>query len=184
MGRLIESRDGFSLMELVLVGGMLTILLAIAIPSIGTSNRQRVNTAASEVRDVLQTARLRSVAANRSLQVRFNCPARGQYRIVEAGTWADSGRCDPTLYPYPAPADAAYQTPPKPRYDGPVKMIHPNLTLNAAEPGLVIQFFPDGRAMKVVSGTTQMIASVPITVSADAYQKTISVNGLGKVLTQ
>lgn len=181
-----RSHDGFSLIELMMVAGLLTVLMAIAIPSIGMGNRTRVNNAASELREVLQTARLRSVAVNRPLQVRLNCPAANQYRIVEAGAWADSGRCDPTAYPYPPPADAAYRTPPKPRYDGPIKLVHPNLTLNSAEPSLVIQFSPDGRAAKVVGGVPQFIGTdpVPIRVSADAYQKTIGVNGLGKVLTQ
>lgn len=182
-----SSRGGFSLIELILVASVMVVLMAIAIPQFIVNDRVRVNNAAREVREALQTARLRSVAVNRALQVRFNCPATGQYRIVEAGTWSEGGRCDPAVYPYPAPADAAYLTPPKPRFDGPLQRVHDHVALNSAEPGLVVQFSPDGRAMKVVSGVTEAISSsvtLPVTVSANGYQKTITINGLGKVLTQ
>jgi prepilin-type N-terminal cleavage/methylation domain-containing protein len=181
----IQSPRGFSLVELLAVVSLFAILSALAIPAIGVGNRVRVNNAASEVRGVLQTARLRSVAVNRPLQVRFNCPATGQYRIVEAGAmWGDSGRCDPATYKFPAPADAAYRTPPLPRYDGPVQMVNSRVALSGDDPTLVLEFSPDGRVRKVVGGAAQMIASIGITVSSDGYQKTISVNGLGKVLAQ
>ena len=100
-------RGGFSLIELMMVVGLGTILLAIAIPNISVGERVRVNNAASEVRGALQTARLRAVAVNRPLQIRFNCPAANQYRIVEAG-FGNSNRCSTTSYPYPAATDAAY----------------------------------------------------------------------------
>lgn len=179
----MKQERGFSLIELMLVAGMAAVLMAIAIPSISVGNRVRVNNAASEVRQVLQSARLRAVAVNRPLQLRLNCPVAGEYRVVEAG-WPEAGRCSPTNYPYPAPQNAAYQEPPKPRHDGPVQRVNNKVTLNPAEPSLVLQFSPDGRTMKVVSGAAQAIASVPITVSANGYQKTININGLGKIIAQ
>jgi prepilin-type N-terminal cleavage/methylation domain-containing protein len=183
MGWKTSSRSGFSLTELMVVVALAVILMAIAIPTFNTGGRGRVNTAASQVREALQTARLRSIAVNRALQVRFNCPSAGRYRIVEAG-WPDDGRCDETRYPYPAPSNAAYQNPPMPRWDGPGRQVHSRVTLSAAEPGLVVQFSPDGRAMKFVGGATQLIGTLPITVSADGYQRTVTVNSLGKVQTQ
>lgn len=180
----VSSRGGFSLVELIVVASLMAIIMAIAIPSIAMGDRVRVNNATSEVRATLQTARLRAIAVNRSLQVRFNCPTTGQYRIVEAGSWdADTGRCDPTDYPYPAPAGAAYADPPKPRYDGPVKLLNPRVTLGAADAG-ILQFFPNGRVTKVVSGVSEDITSVSVTVGANGYQKTISINSLGKIITQ
>lgn len=178
-----SSREGFSLVELMVVVGLFTIVAAIAVPTLGVGERVRVNNAASQVRHALQTARLRAVATNRPLQVRLNCPSDGSFRIVEAG-WAEAGRCNPATYPYPAPADAAYRVPALPRYDGPVQFVNSRVDLSAAEPDLVVQFFPDGRAMKVVGGATQLMASVAITVSSNGYQRTISVNGLGKVLAE
>lgn len=180
----LSSRGGFSLVELVVVATLMVILMAIAIPQIALGDRARVNTAAGELRETLQTARLRAVAVNRSLQVRFNCPSAGQYRIVQAGSWdGDANRCDSSEYPYPAARDAAYQDPPKPRYDGPVKMVHPRVTVTAGDAS-ILQFFPNGRVMKLVSGVTQDFSSASVTVSANGYQKTIDINSLGKVLTQ
>jgi hypothetical protein len=71
-----------------------------------------------------------------------------------------------------------------PRYDGPVQMVNSRVALSEGDPTLVLEFSPDGRVRKVVGGAAQMIASIGITVSSDGYQKTISVNGLGKVLAQ
>jgi len=107
----ISSRErdrGFSLIELLMVVAIGVILLGIAIPSIRMSDRIKVDSAAREVQQELNAARLRAVGANRRLEVRFNCPSAGEYRIVEAG-WGDSGRCDPVAYPYPAPTDASYR---------------------------------------------------------------------------
>lgn len=177
------SPRGFSLIELMVVLGVASILMAFALPALSIGPRHRVNTAVSQVRDALQTARLRSVAVNRPLQVRLNCPAAGQFRVVEAG-WSGGDRCSEQTYPYPAPADAATRVPAIPRYDGPVRILDSRVTLNAAEPALVLQFAPDGRVTKVVAGVPQPISSVQITVSANNYQRAINVNGLGKVNAQ
>lgn len=178
-----RARAGFSLVELMMVVGILAVLAAFALPSFRTSNTVRVNEALSLVRDAMQTARLRSVAVNRPLQVRFNCPATGQFRIVEAG-WAEAGRCNTTSYPYPAPTNAAYMVPPKPRYDGPLRVIDNRVALSSSDPSLVLQFNPDGRAYRVVSGSAQVISSVAVTVSSDGYSKSVTVNTLGKVQSQ
>jgi Tfp pilus assembly protein FimT len=177
------SSGGFSLVELIMVAGLFAIIAAIAIPSMSVGERVRVNNAASQVRQAMQTARLRAVAVNRPLQLRFNCPGTGQIRVVEAG-WPESGRCDGSRYPFPTPSDAAYQIPAQPRYDGPVQYLNSQISIAAADPTLVLQFGPDGRVSKVVGGLTQDIVSVPVTVSANGYTKTISVNNLGKVVTQ
>ncbi len=176
-------RGGFSLVELMVIVGLLAIVLGIAIPSIGMGERVRVNNAASEVRQVLQTARLRAVAVNRPLQVRFNCPAANQLRIVEAG-FPEGDRCNTDTYPYPPAKDAAYQVPAQPRYDGPVQFVNTFIKLSAADPNLVLQFGPDGRVTRVVGGVAQPFASVPVTVSSNAYTKTINVNNLGRVVTE
>ncbi len=173
-----SSRAGFSLVELVMVIGVLVILMAFALPMLSVGERARVDNAVSRIRETLQTARLRSVAVNRPLQVRFNCPDTGQYRIVEAG-FGEDGRCDPTTYPYPADGDAAYQN--KPRFDGPLQSVDPRVTLAYGDTSLVLQFRPDGRMEKVVGGVPQLTSTVPIAVSSNGYQRTIDVNNLGKV---
>jgi Tfp pilus assembly protein FimT len=183
MRRMIESRRGFSLVELLMIVGLGVILMALAIPSMGLGTSVKVSNAANELRGALQSARLRAVAVNHALELRLNCPSTGQYRIVEAG-FSETGRCNPTTYPYPPPSDAAYRTPPKPRYDGPVYNLNPAITLNASDPTLVLQFLPDGQVKQNVSGTATLISTVSITVGSGGYSKTITINNLGKVLSE
>jgi prepilin-type N-terminal cleavage/methylation domain-containing protein len=180
-----NGQAGFSLIELMLVMGLAAVLMAIAIPNISVGERVRVNNAASEVREALQTARLRAVAVNRPLQIRFNCPAANEFRIVEAG-FGETNRCDTRSFPYPAPQDAAYRVPELPRYDGPIQYVNPQVSLSAADPNLILQFGPDGRVSRLVGGTAQAITSapVPVTVASGSYTRTINVNSLGKVITQ
>lgn len=183
MPRRQTGQGGFSLVELMVVVGLAAILMAIAIPSLAVGERVRVNNAASEVRHALQRARLRAVAVNRPLQLRFNCPAANQFRIVEAG-FGDSNRCSPASYPYPPAQDAAYRVPAQPRYDGPVQYVNTRVAVNAADPNLVLQFGPDGRVTKISGGAPQLINSVPVTLTSGGYTRTINVNSLGKVITQ
>jgi hypothetical protein len=37
---------------------------------------------------------------------------------------------------------------------------------------------------RIVGGATQVIASVPVTLTSSSYTRTINVNSLGKVVTQ
>ena len=171
---------GFSLVELLVVVGLMATIMAIAIPSIGINDRMRLDTAAREIQQELQGARLRAVNVNRRLEVRFNCPAPGQFRVVEGG-WPDSGRCDQSMYPYPAPADAAYQVPQMPRYDGPVRSINPRISLNASSSTLVLEFAPDGRTMKLEGGAPRLISSETLTLTLNGYSRTVNINALGKV---
>jgi prepilin-type N-terminal cleavage/methylation domain-containing protein len=180
------SRDsGFSLVELVVVMGIAVVLMAISIPMMNVTDRMRLNDAAREVRQELQTARLKAVSINRSLEVRFNCPANGEYRIVEAGPYGSTNRCDGNSFPYPAPADAPYQTPPKPRYDGPIRRVHPRVNLNPGDdPTLILRFAPNGQVFKVVGSTATLIASQNVTVAIGGLTRTMNVNAFGKILLQ
>src|SRR5581483_7584878 len=87
------------------------------------------------LRDVereLQFARLKAVTTNRPMRVRFDCPAPGQFRVVEViGTPAapdpnDSdtflNRCNETQFPYsPTGADQSRLT--RPNNDGPIRRL-------------------------------------------------------------
>ena len=177
--------EGFTLIELLIVIVIITIVSAIAIPAIFVTDETRVRQAIRAVERELQTARLKAVTANRPMQVRFNCPSAGMYRMVEAGvTWPDAGRCSPVTYPSPAPVDAAYQTPPKPRYDGPVRYLDPMIVLSPAEPNLVLQFMPNGGTAKVVSGSATLIDTVQVAVTCRTNTKTVEINGLGRIRLQ
>lgn len=172
---------GFTLIELLMVMAVGVILVGIAVPSLRMTDRVRVDNAARAIQQELQAARLRAVSVNRRLEVRFNCPSTGQYRIVESG-WSDSGRCDTSAYPYPAPPDAAYRVPPKPRYDGPVRQLNNRVSLAMSSANLVLQFAADGRATKLEGGTPRLIGTESITVSIGSFTETIDVNTMGKVV--
>ena len=176
---------GFTLLELLMVIAIIAILAAIAIPSVFVTDETRARQAIRELERELQTARMRAVTTNRPIQVRLNCPGAGMYRMVEAGTtWPDAGRCSDTTYPYPAPADAAYQTPPKPRYDGPTRYLDPNIVLSPGTPNLVIQFMPDGRTGTYSGGTVQLINTVQVGVTCRTTSRTVEINGLGRIQVQ
>ncbi len=174
---------GFSLVEVLIVVGLMATIMAIAIPSIGINDRMRLDTAAREIQQELQGARLRAVNVNRRLEVRFNCPRTGEFRVVEGG-WPDSGRCDQSRYPYPASADAAYQVPQMPRYDGPVRRIDPRVSLTASNSTLVLEFAPDGRTMRLEGGAPRLISSETLTLTLNGYSRTVNINALGKVQLQ
>ncbi len=185
MKKMIAGRDGFSLTELLAVIAIIAILAAIALPSIFVTDDTRARQALREVEREMQTARLKAVTTNKSIQVRFNCPGAGMYRMVEAGTtWADAGRCSQTTYPFPAPVDAAYQVPPKPRYDGPIRYLDSNIVLSSGNPNLIVQFMPDGRTATVVNGVAQLIGTMQVSVTCRTKTRTLEVNGLGRIQIQ
>ena len=159
------------------------ILMAFALPMMNVTDRMRLNDAVKQVRQEISTAKLKAVSVNRTLEIRLNCPATGQYRITEAG-FSSTGRCDGASYPYPAPQDAPYQTPPKPRYDGPIRQLDGRITLNASEPQLVLQFLPNGQVLKLSGTTSSLISSQDITLAIGSLTKTVNVNAFGKIVAQ
>lgn len=108
----------------------------------------RVAADARLVERELQTARLRAVAINRAMRVRFNCPAAGQSRLVEViGT--------PTM-PAPPDADSAAATRcglasphpdlqtdwfTAPNNDGPLNSLDRRVVFAATQ---TLEFWPDG----------------------------------------
>ena len=178
-------QDGFTLVELLMVISIIAILAAIAVPSIFISDETRARQAIRQLEREFQTARLKAVTTNRPMQVRLNCPSQGMYRMVEAGTtWPDAGRCSQTTYPYPPAVDAAYQVPPMPRYDGPIRYLDPNVVLSPGSPNLVLQFMPDGRTATVTGGVAQIIGTVQVGVTCRTKTKTVEINGLGRIQLQ
>jgi hypothetical protein len=142
----------------------------------------RLSSALREVERELQTARLKSVATNRPMRVRFNCPASGQFRMVEitgdSTTDLDANRCDAVRFPYPGPKDS---NPATPEVDGPVRTLRQTITLSGTD----IQFTSRGTAEQVVSGTAQEIAvPIAITVTQGSKSLQVFVNGLGKINVQ
>lgn len=178
-----RSVRGFSLIELVLVIAIAATLAGISIPIFTEmSDAAKLSDAAHGVERELQTARLRAVSTNTTIRVRTNCPSTGYYRTVEVlGTAADTTttRCDPSTYRYPA-SDTDLAT--TPNFDGPVRQLLNDATVTTAS----LEFRPDGTAWNATTGTAVSLAtsSMTLTVTREGKTKTITVNGLGKVLLQ
>jgi prepilin-type N-terminal cleavage/methylation domain-containing protein len=175
---------GFSLIELVFVIALAATLMTIAVPYLGdVSDSAKLNAAEREVERELQSARLKAVSVNRTLQVRLNCPDAGSYRTVEVigqGSAADTAtnRCSTGAYPFPAP-DTDVMT--RPNYDGPVRLLPEGATVTSAN----IEFHSDGTAAQVVSNVAQAIETqVTVTVTRKGKSKSVTVNGAGKIQLQ
>ena len=99
---------GFSLIELLIVVGLVAVVAGMAVPTIAAGMRRYSLISASQgVASTIRSARFQAVAKNRTLRVRFNCPEAGQYRVVEFTASpiidATANRCDPNVYPFPDP---------------------------------------------------------------------------------
>src|SRR5258705_544391 len=82
--RLAGSARGFTLVDTMLTVAIVGTVAAIAVPSMNNvMDAQRLGIAAQAVQREMQLARLNSVATNRPIRVRFNCPSTGYYRRVE-----------------------------------------------------------------------------------------------------
>jgi prepilin-type N-terminal cleavage/methylation domain-containing protein len=192
---------GFSLIELVLVMAVMAILAAMAIPTITNMMAgMRVAADARLVERELQTARLRAVATNRAMRVRFNCPAAGQFRLVEViGTptvpapadadGAAATRCSLAGYPYPD-SDTDWFT--APNNDGPLNGLNSRVVFAATQ---TLEFWPDG-TVHAGTGTPwpAIPADTPVTLRLQqaegsstakaATERRIEVNGVGKIALQ
>lgn len=86
-----------SLIEVMTTTLLMTTVFAIAVPAGKTAiDSLELGNATREVERELQTARLRSVSANRPMRVKLNCPVDGQYRLVEVtGVASVEGRQQP-----------------------------------------------------------------------------------------
>jgi len=181
--------DGFTLVDMIVTMTVLGIMAAAAIPEmIDVAQAMKLGQAQREVLVEMNSARLIAVAANRPMRVRFNCPAVGQYRVVEligtpSSPTTDDGaadRCSDTKWKYPA-NDQEPVT--RPNHDGPVRTLPSKVTFSAS---VTLEFWPDGTVHKdagsgnpwpVLNSTT----GATIKVQRNALEKMISVNGLGKI---
>jgi Tfp pilus assembly protein FimT len=178
-----RGQAGFSLVELMFVMLGIIAIAGMTIPRFNNLiQSQRANDAARMVERELQTARLKAVSASRPLRVRFNCPAAGQFRLIEVTGVASvdnaTNRCDPAAYPSPGPSDALRSTP---ALDSPVRYLPPSTTVSGA--ALNLEFSPKGSVFKVDgAGTTTLLAEdLTLTVTRTGYSKTVTLNGLGRI---
>ena len=76
--------SGFTLVELMLVVGLISVLAAATAPSIaGGMRRFTLTTASQQVASTVRTARYQAIGRNVTLRVRFDFPSAGQYQILD-----------------------------------------------------------------------------------------------------
>lgn len=187
-----HSELGFSLVEMIAALAIIATIAAVAAPPIQNFiDNYRLGMAERDVERELQFARLKSVATDQPMRVRFNCPATGSLRVVELigttsspdSTDADSvtTRCDESAYPYrPTGADRSRLT--RPNNDGAVRYMQPGVTVTASK---TLEFWPDG-TVHADAGTGNPWPSVgstgvTITLARKGKTRNITVNGLGKI---
>lgn len=184
---------GFSLTEMLAAIAVIATISAVAIPqAVNIVDGMRLGMAERDVERELQFARLKAVATNRPMRLRFDCPAAGQLRAVEViGTPAapdaadaDSytSRCSEATYPYrPTGADQSRLS--RPNNDGPIRYLQPLTTFTAKQ---TLEFWPNGTVhapcQNACDGGPLQIGTVTITLSRKGQTKNITVNGLGKIL--
>ena len=97
--RVMRSSQGFTLLEILIVVALIGVLGAIALPVLSEStNRNMVWTASEQIGSQIRQARLKAVSRNMSFQVRFDCPAANQYRVlVVDATINNADRCTQTV---------------------------------------------------------------------------------------
>jgi prepilin-type N-terminal cleavage/methylation domain-containing protein len=191
---------GFSLLEVLIVVAVISVVGAMSAPAITNMLPNiRVSNSARAVERQLQMARLKAVATNRPMRVRFNCPGTGEFRMVEligtpgVPTAADANdyaatRCGLTAYPHPDTARGIFDVP---NHDGPVQTLEAAVAFVSVSP---IEFWPDGTAhADAGSGNPwpRIPTNAPVQVTLRrsdgtttqqlASLKTIEVNGLGRI---
>ena len=170
---------GFTLIEILLIVGLTSVLASIAIPEITAGMRRYdVTTASQQIASAVRTARFQAISQNRTLRVRFNCPAVGQFRIVEVvGSAIDSAgnRCDPAVYRYPD-TDAAN----RPNLDGPLQVLPRGTAFTAPDD---LQIDTSGRITPLTGCPTCATAAPPasVVVGNSYANRTISISGSGQV---
>jgi len=191
MNQRLSAAAGFSLIDMVAVMAVIATVSAMAVPQVvNVVDSLRLGISERDVERELQFARLKSVATQRPMRVRFDCPSAGQVRVVEllgTPTAPDandgdnvSSRCSEVTYPYsPTGADKSRLT--RPNNDGPVRTLYPGTTFVATQ---TLEFWPNGTvhaACQNNCAASAQIGAVTLTLTRKGKSKNITVNGLGKI---
>ena len=182
------AESGFTLIEILMVTALVGIVSVIGMPLLGQiSGTIELGEAARQVERELQSARMTAVSANQPVRVMFNCPATGQYRMVELiGTpavpnAADGavGRCSTSTYPFPAPDNNPIT---RPNNDGALRTLSSQVNFTTVT---TIEFWPDGTAHSntgAINPWPPIAASgTNIILTRGTKTRTILVNGIGKI---
>jgi Tfp pilus assembly protein FimT len=183
--------SGFTLIDVIVTVAIIAVIAGIGMPLLtNVGSNMKLGDSTRQVERELQTARTTAVSANQAMRVRFDCPAVGNYRMVElvgtpslpAGADSAADRCSATIYPFPA-GDKNPLT--RPNNDGPMRSVDPSVTFSTST---TIEFWPDGTAHTNTGGTNPWppIAGTgySVTLTRKGITKSILVNGSGKIQLQ
>lgn len=154
---------------------VIAIVAAVAVPTVATGIRlYALNTAAQTVASAVRSARYTAVSRNRTVRVRFDCPATDQFRIVEKTGTATidnaTDRCSTTAYPYPSTTYV----------DGPVQLLPSGAEFYSVQD---LQIGTAGRVVPL-SGCPTCIegtGSVTVVVTNGSETQAINVSSNGQV---
>ena len=160
---------------------IMAILAGVAVPQVGSAMRlYALNGSTRAVAAAIRGARYTAVSKNRTVRVRFNCPAAGQYRVVEfvssAAVDSAADRCSEQAYPYPDPDAAA-----APNVDGPIVRLSTDAQFTAVQD---IQFDTAGRASRLTGCPACATAAAPaaVTIGNGHETRTLTVTASGQVV--
>ena len=93
----LKRESGFSLIELLIVVGLVATLAGISVPAIAASmTRYSLISASQQVVSTVRSARVHALTRNQTMRVRFNHPVDGQYQVLDS---ADAEVGEPQLLP-------------------------------------------------------------------------------------
>jgi prepilin-type N-terminal cleavage/methylation domain-containing protein len=168
----MQSSRGFTLLELLVVLGMLGVISAISIPYLsGSTTRNAVWTASEQIGSQIRQARLKAITRNRRFRVAFDCPAAGQYRVLAV-----------QLPPNEALNDAADRCSQTYEHDSGVYTLPPNLSYTAGLP--VLEVNGRGQYSTDPPGFGVPMALLPITVTytgAQTFSRRLTVSVTGQI---
>lgn len=180
MAPFTQDARGYTLVEILIVVGIAGLLAAIAVPSLGGAmKRYALTNSAQAVSSAIRGARYAAVTKNRSMRIRFNCPAADQMRVVEvtgnAGIDNAADRCDEDAYPYPDPDPNA-----GPSIDGPLVILSDDSDFEAVQD---LEVDATGRITPLVGCPACVAAAPPGTVNIGNGDETLtlSVSANGQV---
>lgn len=97
----MRQERGYSLIEMIVVVGLIGVLSAIAVPTfLESSRRNNLWTGSERVGSLVRQTRLKAISQSTSFAVRFDCPAANQLRalVLTGDPTVDNaaGRCTTT----------------------------------------------------------------------------------------
>jgi Tfp pilus assembly protein FimT len=103
--------------ELLVVMALITIISGMAIATTtGSTARNSVWTASEQIGSQIRQARLKAISRNTRFRIRFDCPAAGQYRVLQVTGDVGIDNADDRCDDYQQYDSGVYTMPPRVSY--------------------------------------------------------------------